>query len=88
MLGFALLAGLFFCTSNILFNMALKHTIASNVMPFHYTMIVWGALYTYLIWGDVPSLNVVAGAALIIAAGAFVAARARKKAVADCGNSP
>ncbi|MDD4615960.1 MAG: DMT family transporter [Alphaproteobacteria bacterium] len=75
-------AGLFFALGNVLFNKALKHTSSSNVAQIHYTQIISGALFGYLIWHDIPSLNLVAGSALIIASGIVVARQARKNPVA------
>ena len=43
-------------------------------------MIVWGALLGYLVFGEVPGLNVVAGAAIIIAAGLYLFVREQKQA--------
>ena len=43
--------------------------------PFEYTALVAGAAAGYLIWGEVPDRWVVYGAAVIIAAGLFVAYR-------------
>ncbi len=43
--------------------------------PFEYSALVWGALGGYLVWGEVPGGPVMAGAAIIIASGLFVAYR-------------
>ena len=43
--------------------------------PFEYTALVAGAAAGYFIWGEVPDRWVVYGAAVIIAAGVFVAYR-------------
>ncbi len=53
-------------------NRALKLAPASVVAPFQYTMIVWGVALGYLVFGDVPDLPTLAGAAIIIAAGLFI----------------
>jgi drug/metabolite transporter (DMT)-like permease len=53
-------------------NMALKRAPASVVVPYQYTMIVWGVVLGYLIFGDEPKAHVLAGAAIIIAAGLFI----------------
>jgi drug/metabolite transporter (DMT)-like permease len=77
-LGMLVAAGTFFVFANILLNVALKHTPASNVAQLHYTQIISGGLMGFLIWHDVPTWNLVAGSALIIASGMVVAAQARK----------
>ncbi len=43
--------------------------------PFEYTALIGGALAGYLIWGEIPDRWVVAGSALIIGSGLFVAYR-------------
>jgi drug/metabolite transporter (DMT)-like permease len=43
-------------------NRSLTLAPASVVVPYQYTMIVWGALFGYLVFGDVPRANVFAGA--------------------------
>jgi drug/metabolite transporter (DMT)-like permease len=45
---------------------------ASLVAPFEYTSLVWAFCLSYLIWGDIPRLQVFLGAGLIIASGMLV----------------
>jgi drug/metabolite transporter (DMT)-like permease len=45
---------------------------ASAVSPFFYLSIVWAAVIGYLVWGDVPTLGLVAGAAIVVASGLFL----------------
>jgi drug/metabolite transporter (DMT)-like permease len=56
-------------------NRALTLAPASVVVPYQYTMIVWGALLGYLVFGDVPRPNVLVGAAVIVAAGLYIFVR-------------
>jgi drug/metabolite transporter (DMT)-like permease len=77
-----LLAGLFamgaFCAAgSICFFLAVKHTSASNVSQYHYTQLVTGALVTYLVWRELPSVWMVTGGALIVASGLYIAVQAR-----------
>jgi drug/metabolite transporter (DMT)-like permease len=53
-------------------NGALKRAPASVVVPYQYTMIVWGVVLGYLVFGDVPDIAMLAGAGIIIAAGLFI----------------
>jgi drug/metabolite transporter (DMT)-like permease len=53
-------------------NMSLKRAAASVVVPYQYTMIVWGVVLGLLVFGDEPRMHVIAGAAVIIAAGLFI----------------
>lgn len=42
------------------------------VAPIHYTQILWGVAFGYVLFGDVPSLNTLAGATIIIGAGLYL----------------
>lgn len=53
-------------------NRAVKLAPASVVAPFQYTMIVWGVVLGYLVFGDIPDTPTLAGAVVIIAAGLFI----------------
>ena len=70
--------GVFGTLGTLLNCFALQHTAAANVAQFQYTQIVLGALLGWLIWDEVPSARVWAGAAVIIGAGLLVAARATR----------
>lgn len=45
---------------------AFRYAPATVLAPIEYTALVWATLLGYLIWHDVPALNVFAGAALIV----------------------
>lgn len=64
-------------------NLALKRTAASVVVPYQYTMIVWGVVLGLLIFGDKPRAHVIAGAGIIVAAGLFIFFREQKTAVRE-----
>ncbi len=57
---------------------SLKLGEAASVAPMQYTMLVWGALFAWAIFGEVPHRSVVAGATIIVAAGLFIAWRERR----------
>ena len=52
---------------------------ASVIAPMMYTMIVWSVLFDYLLWKNVPSWNVIAGAAIIICANLIILFREHQK---------
>jgi drug/metabolite transporter (DMT)-like permease len=62
-------------------NRSLRIAPASVVVPYQYTLIIWAVLFGYFVFGDVPAWNVVAGAAIIVAAGLFIFFR--EQAVAE-----
>ena len=51
----------------------------SVLAPFEYSMLIWTVAIGYLIWGDLPTANMWAGAILIIGAGIYVAHREAKR---------
>lgn len=53
-------------------NRSLKLAPASVVVPYQYTMIIWAVIFGYLVFGDVPSVAMLAGAAVIIVAGLYI----------------
>jgi drug/metabolite transporter (DMT)-like permease len=68
----------FAVVGNFAFYAAIQSTTATNVAQFHYTQLITGALASYLIWHDAPTLNVYLGAAIIIGSGLYIAHHARK----------
>lgn len=57
----------------ICFFLAIKHTTASTVSQYHYTQLLTGALISYLVWREVPTLWMVLGGALIVVSGLYIA---------------
>ena len=53
----------------------------ATVSSFHYSQLITGALFGYLIWHDVPAWNLIVGAGVIIASGLYIAHHARAKVV-------
>jgi drug/metabolite transporter (DMT)-like permease len=56
-------------------NRALKLAPASVVVPYQYTTIVWAIILGYIFFGDLPRAAMLAGAAIIIAAGIYIFVR-------------
>ncbi len=81
MLGILFFSGILNVIGNLLNNKALQYTDASNVEQLHYTQLVWGALIGYLFWNEVPTLNLLIGSAVIVAAGMIVARDVHKSEV-------
>ena len=44
----------------------------SALAPFEYTSLIWATLLGYLVWRDIPSLEVGIGASIIVACGLYV----------------
>lgn len=62
---------------------ALKLADAAAITPLQYTLLLWGILFGWLVFGDVPGLPVLIGGGLIILAGVVLVVReelARRRA--------
>jgi drug/metabolite transporter (DMT)-like permease len=53
---------------------------AASIAPFEYTALLWAAALGFVVFGDVPSLRLWIGAAIIIGAGVYVMVRTGPKA--------
>ena len=45
---------------------------ASVIAPFRYTVLVWACVLGFVIWGDVPDIWLLGGAALVVASGLYI----------------
>jgi drug/metabolite transporter (DMT)-like permease len=57
-----------------------RYAPASVLGPFLYQQIIWMVLFGYLVFGDVPDMAVVVGAAIVIASGGYLLYRERRAA--------
>jgi drug/metabolite transporter (DMT)-like permease len=51
---------------------ALHLAPASAVAPFFYLSLVWASMLGFAIWGDVPTISLVIGSAVVVASGLFL----------------
>jgi len=51
---------------------------ASLLAPFNYTKLLWVAILGYLVFDDIPSLEMWIGAGIIVSAGLYVLYREKK----------
>jgi drug/metabolite transporter (DMT)-like permease len=68
------LVGALAVAGHYLLALAFARASASRLAPLHYTTLVWGIAFGYLMFAEVPTLTTIAGATLI-AAGALIAQR-------------
>jgi drug/metabolite transporter (DMT)-like permease len=76
-LGLFAAAGCISVSALLCVNRSLKLAPASVVVPYQYSMIVWAVMFGYVVFGDVPSLATIVGAAIIIGAGLYIFLRER-----------
>src|SRR5579864_360777 len=51
---------------------ALHLAPAAAVTPFYYLMLVWSLMIGFLVWGDVPTLSLLIGSAIVVTTGLFL----------------
>ncbi|RXT48328.1 DMT family transporter [Bradyrhizobium betae] len=71
------LAGVISVTALFCVNRSLKLAPASVVVPYQYSMIVWAVIFGFVVFGDVPSIATIVGAAIIVGAGFYIYLRER-----------
>ncbi|MEK9280398.1 DMT family transporter [Bradyrhizobium sp. ISRA442] len=71
------LAGCVSVTALFCVNRSLKLAPASVVVPYQYSMIVWAVIFGFAVFGDVPQVATIIGAAIIIGAGLYIYLRER-----------
>lgn len=59
---------------------AYERATASSLAPYAYCQLVWATAWGFIIWGTVPDMWIIAGAALIVLAGVYTAHRERVRA--------
>jgi drug/metabolite transporter (DMT)-like permease len=77
-LSLLLLLGAVALAAHVCVNRALKLADAATVVPFQYTQLFWAIVLGWFVFGDVPQLHMLVGAAIIIAAGLFIFFREQK----------
>jgi drug/metabolite transporter (DMT)-like permease len=45
---------------------------AALVAPFRYSGLLWAMLVGFIVWGDVPTATMLAGAAIVVVAGIYM----------------
>jgi drug/metabolite transporter (DMT)-like permease len=74
------LLGVTALVAHMCINRSLKIAPATVVVPYQYTTIVWAILLGFFIFGDIPTVSMLAGATTIIAAGLYIFLRERIRA--------
>jgi drug/metabolite transporter (DMT)-like permease len=86
-LGLFAAAGCISVSALFCVNRSLKLAPASVVVPYQYSMIVWAVMFGYAVFGDVPQVATVLGAAIIRRGALHLFARAQTRAQRGGGHS-
>ncbi|MFD2205031.1 DMT family transporter [Kiloniella antarctica] len=73
-------------TAHFLTGQAYRYAPAAVIAPFDYTMLLWGMIFGWVFWQEIPEIHVLAGAAVIISSGLYLIYResqAKNKTVQD-----
>jgi drug/metabolite transporter (DMT)-like permease len=70
--------GLFGGVGQILMTSAYRNADAATVASFEYASMLWGVAFGYIFFSEIPTGSVVAGGAIVIAAGIFIIFRERQ----------
>jgi drug/metabolite transporter (DMT)-like permease len=65
----------------ILLTESYRYAEVSTIAPFEYTSIIWGTIFGYYLFGDVPGGTLLFGAAIVIGAGIFILFRETRRQV-------
>ncbi len=68
MAGLGLLGGI----SQFWTTQALSYAPAAAIAPFNYTQMIWAVIFGFIVWGDLPTLNLMVGVAIVVASGLYI----------------
>jgi drug/metabolite transporter (DMT)-like permease len=71
-LGLLVLSGLFGGVGQLLLTQSYRYADASTIAPFDYTQMIWVLIVAWLVFAEHPSIHVLVGATIVIAAGLMV----------------
>ena len=75
------LLGVVAMIAHVCVNRSLKLAPASFVVPYQYTLIVWAIVFGFFVFGDVPEIAMLFGAAVIVGAGIYIFIREQTRRV-------
>lgn len=70
--------GLLGGTGQILMTSAYRHAGAATIASFDYVSMLWGLSFGYLFFNEIPTVGVLVGGAIVVAAGIFIILRERR----------
>lgn len=79
---FLVMAGIAGGVAQILLTESYRHADMSTIAPFEYTSMLLGLIIGYMLFGDIPSSEMMTGAVIVISAGIFIIYRERQLGLA------
>ena len=71
-LGLFALAGMFGSVGVMCLTHAFRLGPAAVISPFEYSALIWATLIGYLVWGELPDVFTLVGAAIVISSGLYI----------------
>ncbi len=78
-LGLFVLMGVIGTSGMMLITQGYRFAPAAVIAPFDYSVLLWGVIFGWVIWRDVPGPNVWLGSAILIASGLYILHRETRK---------
>ena len=70
-IGMLAVAGLAVCIAFLLLAHAYRQAPVSVLVPWEYSALIWGGVYGYIFWNELPTASTVIGGVLIVASGIY-----------------
>lgn len=70
-IGMLAIAGLAVCVAFLLLAHAYRQAPVSVLVPWEYSALIWGGLYGYIFWNELPTALTVTGGVLIVVSGIY-----------------
>ena len=72
-----LVAGVAVCVSFMLIAHAYRQAPVSILVPWEYSALIWGGIFGYLFWNELPSTLTILGATLIVSSGIYISRQSK-----------
>jgi drug/metabolite transporter (DMT)-like permease len=70
--GLLIASGVANAAAQYLWTRALHAAPATAVSPFYYFLLVWSLAIGFFVWGDVPTIDLLVGSAIVVGSGLFL----------------
>ena len=71
-LGLLMAVGIVGGLAQITVTLAFRYADVAVVMPFEYTAMIWAVALGFVIWGEIPGLNIWVGVTIVMASGLYI----------------